>query len=166
MLQQKRKEEEALRKQAPVFSASSEYAPPFHEDHYYELPQKHKDQTVYSHIPGIRRKFNGERDDFDALPREQRFSLYEMIMLGKVTSLWEEIERIKAKKKCARRIRRSESRKINEILDLLEADPKLRAHDLISVLPKKIFSRLMLYVKYAGDNPDSIRRFFENLEKC
>jgi len=156
---------EQTKKALAQFPSETEAAPPFHEDHYYELHQRHKDQSVFTYIPSIRMKFNGEREDFDRLPQEQRFALYEMIMLGKVRNLWEEIDQLKTKRKVEKKLKRSSSKKLNEILDMLEADPTLRAEDLIHVLPKRLFSKLMLYVKYAGNNQESIRRFFENMEK-
>ena len=163
MLQQKKYEE--TKKTLANFPTETEAAPPFHEDHYEELHQRHKDQSVFTYIPSIRGKFNGEKSDFDSLPQEQRFQLYEMIMLGKVRNLWEEIDQLKNRRKVEKKLKRSSSKKLNEILDMLDADPTLRAEDLIHVLPKRLFSKLMLYVKYAGNTQDSIRRFFENMER-
>ena len=164
MLQQKKPKEEA-RKAPAIFPSETESVPPFHHEHYEELHQKHKDQTIFTYIPIIRGNFNGEREDFDRLPHEQRFQLYEMVMLGKVQNLWDEIDRLNNKRKVEKKLKRSKSKKINEIMDMLDANPSLRAEDLIHVLPKRLFSKLMLYVKYAGNNQDSIRRFFENMEK-
>ncbi len=163
MLQQKKHRE--TKPTLAQFPTETEAAPPFHHEHYEELHQKHKDQTVFTYIPIIRGNFNGEKEDFDRLPQEQRFQLYEMVMLGKVRNLWDEIDRIKTRKKVEKKLKRSSSKKLNEILDMLDADPTLRAEDLIHVLPKRLFSKLMLYVKYAGNNQDSIRRFFVNMEK-
>lgn len=163
MLSQKKKEERDY--ELSNFPCASETIPPFHEDHYYELHSKHREQTVFTYIPHLRMKFNGEREDFDALPRDERFQLYEMLMLGKAKCLWDEIERIKTRKKYAKKAKRSRSRKINEIMELLEGNPGIKAEDLMNFLPKKVFSKLMLYVKYAGNNRDTIRRFFENMEK-
>ena len=163
MLQQKRYEE--TKPTLSYFPTETEAAPPFHHEHYEELHPKHKEQTVFTYIPHIRKSFNGEKEDFDNLPREQRFSLYEAIMLGRVRNLWEEIERLNARRKYEKKVKRSSSKKINEILELIDGNPKIRAEDLIHVLPKRVFSKLMLYVKYAGNNPATIRRFFENMEK-
>lgn len=163
MLAQKKKEEKA--EELSSFPTARELVPPFHENHYYELHSRHREQTVYTYIPHIRGKFNGEREDFDALPRDERFQLYEMLMLGKVGCLWDEIARIKTRKKYAKKAKRSKSRKINELLEILEGNPGIKAEDLMGFLPKKVFSRLMLYVKYAGNNRETIRRFFENMEK-
>ncbi|MBN2121777.1 hypothetical protein JW721_01835 [Candidatus Micrarchaeota archaeon] len=163
MLAQKTKEESA--QNLSSFPNARETVPPFHEDHYYELEAKHREQTVYTYIPHLRRKFNGEKEDFDALPQEERFQLYELFMLGKATCLWDEIEKVKTRRKYTNRVKRSNSKKINEIMEVLEGNPKVKAEDLMNFLPKKVFSRLMLYVKYAGNNRDTIRRFFENMEK-
>ncbi|MCP4647302.1 MAG: hypothetical protein GY852_06130 [bacterium] len=165
MLQQKKHEQQETRQTPVQFPTETEAVPPFHHEHYEELHPKHKDQTVFTYIPLIRKGFNGEQEDFDRLPQEQRFQLYEMIMLGRVTSLWDELDKLKTIRKVEKKIKRSSSKKLNEILDMLDANPNMRAEDLIHVLPKKVFSRLMLYVKYAGNNQDSIRRFFENMEK-
>ena len=165
MLQQKKHEEQETKKAAIQLPTETEAVPPFHHEHYEELHPKHKEQTVFTYIPFIRSGFNGEQEDFDRLPQEQRFQLYEMIMLGRVTSLWDELDKIKTRKKVEKKIKRSSSKKLNEILEMLDANPNMRAEDLIHVLPKKLFSKLMLYVKYAGNNPESIRRFFENMEK-
>ena len=75
------------------------------------------------------------------------------------------LDKLKTIRKVEKKIKRSSSKKLNEILDMLDANPNMRAEDLIHVLPKKVFSRLMLYVKYAGNNQDSIRTFFDNMEK-
>lgn len=163
MLQQKKHEE--TKQVLKQFPTETEAAPPFHHEHYEELHQKHKDQTVFTYIPIIRGGFNGEGEDFDTLPQEQRFQLYEMIMLGKVRNLWDEIDQLKTRRKVEKKLKRSSSKKLNEILDMLDVDPTLRAEDLIHVLPKRLFSKLMLYVKYAGNNQDSIRRFFVNMER-
>jgi hypothetical protein len=165
MLQQKTREEQETRQTISHFPSETEAVPPFLHEHYEELHPKHKEQTVFTYIPVIRRGFNGEQEDFDRLPQEQRFQLYELVMLGKVTSLWDELEKINARRRVEKKIKRSSSKKLNEILELLDANPALRAEDLIHVLPKRVFSKLMLYVKYAGNTQDSIRRFFENMEK-
>jgi hypothetical protein len=165
MLQQKKHEEQKTKRTAIQLPSETESVPPFNHEHYEELHPKHKEQTVFTYIPFIRSGFNGEQEDFDRLPQEQRFQLYEMLMLGRVTSLWEELDSLKTRKKVEKKIKRSSSKKLNEILDMLDANPNLRAEDLIHVLPKKVFSKLMLYVKYAGNTQDSIRRFFENMEK-
>jgi hypothetical protein len=163
MLAQKKKE---LQEEArSVFPYARETVPPFHEDHYYELHSKHRENLIYTYIPHLRMKFNGEKEDFDSLPRDERFQLYEMLMLGKSRCLWDEIAKIKTRKKHAQKAKRSKSRKINELLEILEGNPGMKAEDLMNVLPKKVFSRLMLYVKYAGNNKETIRRFFENMEK-
>jgi hypothetical protein len=165
MLQQKNHEQQETKRTIVQFPSETEAVPPFHHEHYEELHPKHKEQTVFTYIPSIRKGFNGEQEDFDRLPQDQRFQLYEMIMLGRVTSLWDELDKLKTLRKVEKKIKRSSSKKLNEILDMLDANPKMRAEDLIHVLPKKVFSRLMLYVKYAGNTQDSIRRFFENMEK-
>lgn len=165
MLQQKKHEEQETKQSITQFPSETEAVPPFHHEHYEELHPKHKEQTVFTYIPSIRRGFNGEQEDFDRLPQDQRFQLYEMIMLGRVTSLWDELDKVKTRRKIENKIKRSSSKKLNEIFDLLEANPNMRAEDLIHVLPKKVFSRLMLYVKYAGNNRETIRRFFANMEK-
>jgi hypothetical protein len=165
MLQQKNHEQQETKRTIAQFPSETEAVPPFHHEHYEELHPKHKEQTVFTYIPYIRKGFNGEQEDFDRLPQDQRFQLYELIMLGRVTSLWDELEKLKTLRKVEKKIKRSSSKKLNEILDMLDANPKMRAEDLIHVLPKKVFSRLMLYVKYAGNTQDSIRRFFENMEK-
>ncbi|MBD3398110.1 hypothetical protein GF412_02855 [Candidatus Micrarchaeota archaeon] len=165
MLQQKKQEEQETKRAVIQFPSETEAVPPFHHEHYEELHSKHKEQTVFTYIPSIRDGFNGEQEDFDRLPQEQRFQLYEMIMLGRVKSVWDELDKLKTRKKVEKKIKRSSSKKLNEILDMLDANPNLRAEDLIHVLPKKVFSKLMLYVKYAGNNPESIRKFFENMEK-
>lgn len=165
MLQQKTREEQETKQTIVQFPSETEAVPPFHHEHYEELHPKHKEQTVFTYIPIIRRGFNGEQEDFDRLPQDQRFQLYELIMLGRVTSLWDELEKLKTLRKVEKKIKRSSSKKLNEILDMLDANPNMRAEDLIHVLPKKLFSKLMLYVKYAGNTQDSIRRFFVNMEK-
>ncbi len=164
MLQQKKRLKETKQSLAR-FPIETESAPPFHHEHYDCLPQRHKDQSVFTYIPIIRGKFNGEREDFDRLPQEQRFQLYELLMLGRVHNLWDEIQQLKTRRKVEKKLKRSSSKKLNEILDMLENDPSLRAEDLIHVLPKRLFSKLMLYVKYAGNTQVSIRKFFENMEK-
>lgn len=167
MLQQKKQEGQKTERTVAQFPIETEAVVPFHHEHYEELHPKHKEQTVFTYIPVIRGNFNGEQEDFDKLSQEQRFQLYELIMLGKVRSinLWDEIEKIKTRRKVEKKIKRSSSKKLNELLDLLEANPNLRAEDLIHFLPKRVFSKLMLYVKYAGNTQESIRRFFENMEK-
>lgn len=163
MLQQKK--EESARQSPLVLPVETEAAPPFHQDDYEELHPKHKEQSVFTYIPFIRSNFNGEKEDFDRLSQEQRFQLYEKAMLGHVSNMWEEIEKIKSRKKAHNKIKRSSSKKISEVMEMVESNPNLRAEDLVHILPKKVFSKLMLYVKYAGNNRDSIRRFFENMEK-
>jgi len=165
MLQQKNHEQQETKRTIIQFPSETEAVPPFHHEHYEELHPKHKEQTVFTYIPSIRKGFNGEQEDFDRLPQDQRFQLYEMIMLGRVTSLWDELDKLKTLRKVEKKIKRSSSKKLNEILDMLDANPNMRAEDLIHVLPKKLFSKLMLYVKYAGNTQDSIRRFFVNMEK-
>lgn len=148
-----------------VFPTETEAAPPFHYEHYSELHSKHKEQTVFTYIPRLRGKFNGETVNFDELPWEERFIIYERLMFGFVGNLTEEIERASAKLKYLKKVEKTQEKKVKKVMDSIESSPALKAEELRGVVSKKTFSALMLYVKYAGNNRESILKFFKNLEK-
>ncbi|MEM4271968.1 MAG: hypothetical protein QXH30_00055 [Candidatus Bilamarchaeaceae archaeon] len=161
---------EQLQEQAPLqrrayFPSETEAAPPFAREHYNELPEKHKFQTIITYIPRIRNSFNGELDKFDRLPREERFLLYERFMFGQVRNASEEIARAEAKLKYMKKAERTQEKQAKKISEIIEGKEDLKAEDMRAFLPPKMFARLMLYVKYAGNNRKSIRAFFKNLEK-
>ena len=159
-----------LQSETPVkgksyFPTETEAAPPFVREHYNELHEKHKFQTVITYIPRIRSTFNGELDKFDKLPKEERFKLYENFMFGQVRNAAEEIARAEAKLKCMKKVERTQEKQAKRISEIIDSKEELNAEDMRLLLPPKMFARLMLYVKYAGNNKKTIRAFFKNLEK-
>lgn len=163
MLQQIQEETPVIKRS--YFPSETEAAPPFVREHYNELHEKHKTQTIHTYIPRIRSSFNGELDKFDKLPKEERFRLYENFMFGEVRNASEEIARAEAKLKYMKKIERTQDRQAKKISDIIDSKEDLKAEDMRAFLPPKMFARLMLYVKYAGNNKKSIRAFFKNLEK-
>jgi len=163
MLQQLQAETPVIKKS--YFPSETEAAPPFVREHYLELHDKHKFQTVITYIPRIRNTFNGELDKFDKLPKEERFMLYEKFMFGEVRNAGEEISRSEAKLKCMRKAERTQEKQARKISDIIDGKEDLKAEEMRAFLPPKMFARLMLYVKYAGNNRKTIRAFFKNLEK-
>lgn len=161
----KQVEEAAPIQRKAYFPSETEATPPFVREHYNDLHEKHKSQTVHTYIPRIRSSFNGELEKFDKLPREERFRLYECFMFGEVRNASEEISRAEAKLKYMKKIERTQEKQAKRLSDIIESKEDLKAEDMRAFLPPKMFARLMLYVKYAGNNRKSIRAFFKNLEK-
>ena len=163
MLQQLQAETPVQRK--TYFPSETEAAPPFIREHYNELHDKHKFQTVITYIPRIRGSFNGELEKFDKLPKEERFRLYENFMFGEVRNATEEIARAEDKLKYMKKVERTQEKQAKKISDMIDSKEDLKAEDMRVFLPPKMFARLMLYVKYAGNNKKTIRAFIKNLEK-
>ncbi|MCK4319123.1 hypothetical protein KAW38_00960 [Candidatus Micrarchaeota archaeon] len=129
---------------------------PLPHERYSFLEEGHKESLIYSYIPVLRYKFNGEFEQVLNLEKDDRFAVYEGVILGVHSSIVEGINKIKKKKT---RGRRKITR--DEIISLILSNPKIKAEDLIGKVPPSLFSRLMLFVKYRANNQESLLEFLK-----
>jgi hypothetical protein len=159
MLALERTPVESVEREEYVLPKTPQYPPPFVRKHYNKLPGTHKEQLVFTHLPHLRKKFNGTVESIQSLPREQRFNIYEKMMLGEPVDVMEERALLESRVEVKRKIALSKEKELKTVLSLVKKNSKIRAEDLLGELSPKTFTRLMLYVKYAGDNQKSILRF-------
>ncbi|MEW5996868.1 MAG: hypothetical protein AB1657_04725 [Candidatus Micrarchaeota archaeon] len=141
-----------------------QYTLPMLPHHYEELPRHHKDQVVWSYVPWIRES----RTDFYeilALPQEERLRIYERIVLGHSVNIAGEVARVELKSPKTGRVTRSTERDVRKVISYIEENPDIKAEQLVGYVQPKVFSRLMLYIKFSGNNQASLRKFFEGLLK-
>ena|GEM_PF-1023800 len=136
-----------------------QYPPPYVREHYDQLPGTHREQLIYTHLPHLRKKFNGTVESIRDLPRSQRLSIYEKMMLGEPVDVMEERALLESRVEVKKKIALSKEKELKVVISRVRKNQKVRAEDLLGELSPKTFTRLMLYVKYAGDNQKSILRF-------
>lgn len=141
-----------------------QYTLPMLPEHYEELPQHHRVQVIWTYVPWIRES----RPDFSeifTLPQEERLRMYERIVLGHSVDIAGEVVRAEMKSRKTGRVPLSARRDFSRILSLIESNPGIKAEDLVGYLQPKVLSRLMLYIKFSGNNQASLKKFFEGLLK-
>ena len=132
--------------------------------HYQELPKHHQEQIIWTYIPHMKES----RDDFQdvfSLPVEERMKVYERMVLGHSVDTARELARLKLRDKNPRKSSHFPHKDIKRILGFIEQNPEICAEDLVGCLSPRVFSRLMLYTKFSGNNQAALRKFFEGLLK-
>lgn len=149
-----------------VFPTVPQFPVPMLPHHYEELPQHHREQIIWTYLPHIQSQHNGDFSHIFTLNIRERMKAYEkMIFLGYDLKSAIELANLNLHEGTPRRNARFSHKDIKKVISYIEENPGVRAEDLIDCIPPRLFSRLMLFTKFSGNNQGSLLRFFRNLTK-
>jgi hypothetical protein len=181
--------EEESKKEQTGFPAAPQFPVPMLPHHYQEIPQHHKDQIIWTYIPHIRSQHNGNFSQIFTLNLKDRMRAYEkMVVLGhdlmsaigngnaakpsrqapfvqmQSPSTRPAIQQAPAPVAAPKKAR-AISKDMQKVISFVEENAGVKAEDLVDFVPPRVFSRLMLYTKFSGNNQASLLAFFKNLSK-
>jgi len=171
--------EEESKKEQTGFPSAPQFPVPMLPHHYQALPQNHKEQIIWTYVPHIREQHNGNFSQIFTLNLKDRMKAYEkMVVLGH--DLMSAIGNGNAARasrpasiqqptspslSSSAKKARAPSKDMQKVISFVEENAGVKAEDLVDFVPPRVFSRLMLYTKFSGNNQASLLAFFKNLSK-
>ena len=155
-------QEEKEKKEQNGFPHLPQFPVPMLPEHYHVLSDNHKNQIIWTYVPHMRETV----EDFHeilALSPEERLKAYEKMVLGHSREFATTLAKIKLRDSNPRKTSHYPQKDLARIIDFVDGNEAIKAEDLVGAVSPRVFSRLMLYIKFSGNNQASIRKFFEGL---
>lgn len=176
--------QEESQKEQTGFPSAPQFPVPMLPHHFQALPQNHREQIIWTYVPHIRSQHNGDFSQIFTLNLKDRMRAYEkMVVLGhdlvsainnggssgraarQAASSFQQTSIPQPVSSPAPRKTRAISKDMQRVISFVEENAGVKAEDLVDSVPPRVFSRLMLYTKFSGNNQASLLAFFKNLSK-
>ncbi|MDD2655082.1 MAG: hypothetical protein PHQ80_00240 [Candidatus ainarchaeum sp.] len=181
---EKTRSQEESQKEQTGFPSTPQFPVPMLPHHYQALPQNHREQIIWTYVPHIRSQHNGDFSQIFTLNLRDRMRAYEkMVVLGhdlisainnggssgraKPAGIQFPLSGIPSPSTPSYPMKKSRapSKDMQKVISFVEENAGVKAEDLVDFVPPRVFSRLMLYTKFAGNSQASLLAFFKNLSK-
>lgn len=146
------------------FPHTPQFPMPMLPEHYHALPDHHKSQIIWTYVPHMREN-TPDFHEVLALPHEERLKAYEKMVLGHSVGVAKDLARLRLRDSSPRKASHYPQKDLARIIDFVDSNEGIKAEDLVGCVSPRVFSRLMLYIKFSGNNQASILKFFEGLMK-
>lgn len=177
--------QEETQKEQSGFPSTPQFPVPMLPHHYQALPQNHREQIIWTYVPHIRSQHNGDFSQIFTLNLKDRMKAYEkMVVLGHdlmsainngsagrakpaspIVPIPGSQSPVSSPPTYSMKKSRAPSKDMQRVISVVEENAGVKAEDLVDSVPPRVFSRLMLYTKFSGNNQASLLAFFRNLSK-